>query len=131
LENDFLKTKRWVAGFSLVEILIVIVILGIIAGIGMQQYRNVSDRAKIAVAQADHQLIVSSVNLYIFKAQVLPKYPSDLDEFIEGGWSNIKDTPIVKAHSFAKKGGAVTITTRLSDIRGDEENLETTIAPNL
>jgi len=131
LENGFLKTKCGIAGFSLVEILIVIVVMGIIVGIGIQQYRNVSDGAKIAVAQADHQLIVSSVNLYFFKTQELPEDSNDLGEFLEGGWAKIKDTPIVGAHSFAKNGGAVTITTKLSEIKGDEENLETTIAPNL
>jgi len=114
-----------------VEILIVIVILGIIAGIGIQQYRNVSDRAKITVAQADHQLIVSSVNLNLCKKLKLPKSKNDLDEFIEGGWSNIKDTPIAGTHSFAKNEGPVTIKTRLGEIRGDEENLKTTIAPKL
>ncbi len=40
------KMLKHQEGFTLVELMIVVVILGILAGIGIQQYRNVQEKAK-------------------------------------------------------------------------------------
>ena len=52
-------------GFTLVELMIVVVILGILAGIGVQQYVNVQERAKGAAHNANLRIISSAANMYV------------------------------------------------------------------
>ena len=54
-------------GFTLVEILIVVVILGILAAIVIPQFTDASDEAKEATVRADLQTIRGQIEL--FKAQ--------------------------------------------------------------
>ena len=51
-------------GFTLVEILIVVIILGILAAIVMPQFTNASTRAKISSVQSTLQSIRSQLELY-------------------------------------------------------------------
>ena len=52
-------------GFTLVELMIVVVILGILAGIGVQQYTTVQERAKGAAHNANLRIISSAVDMYV------------------------------------------------------------------
>ncbi len=51
-------------GFTLVEILIVVVILGILAAIVIPQFTNASTQAKTSSMQADLQTMRSQIELY-------------------------------------------------------------------
>ena len=52
-------------GFTLVELMIVVVILGILAGIGIQQYGNVQERARKAAHEANIKVLTSAANMYL------------------------------------------------------------------
>ena len=67
-------------GFTLVELTIVVVILGILAGIGVQQYGNVQERAKGAAHNANLRIISSAVNMYVM---LDPESIEDLDDNIK------------------------------------------------
>lgn len=60
-----MRTKK--SGFTLVEILIVVVILGILAAIVVPQFTDASEQAKEASVRSDLQTIRSQIELY--KAQ--------------------------------------------------------------
>lgn len=60
-------------GFTLVEILIVVIILGILAAIVIPQFTNASQDARTSSLQSDLQTLRSQVELYKF--QHLDKYP--------------------------------------------------------
>ena len=51
-------------GFTLVELMIVVVILGILAGICVQQYGRVQDHARDIVNKANLRLIANAIRMY-------------------------------------------------------------------
>jgi general secretion pathway protein G len=61
-------------GFTLVEILIVVIILGILAAIVVPQFTDASTQAKISSIKSDLQTIRSQIELY--KAQHNPTLPA-------------------------------------------------------
>ncbi|MHC4264437.1 MAG: type IV pilin protein [Planctomycetota bacterium] len=68
-----MKAKK---GFTLVEILIVVVILGILAAIVIPQFTDASEQAKIASLRSDLQMFRSQIELY--KAQHNDELPTDV-----------------------------------------------------
>jgi general secretion pathway protein G len=60
--SDMSRTRR--SGFTLVEILIVVVILGILAAIVIPQFSNASTTAKLNSLTSDLQTVRSQVQLY-------------------------------------------------------------------
>lgn len=76
-------------GFTLVELMIVVVILGILAGIGVQQYVNVQERAKGAAHNANLRIISSAANMYVM---LEGKAPEDIDDLKEMGY--LQEVPV-------------------------------------
>ena len=60
------------AGFTLVEILIVVVILGILAAIVIPQFANASDNARQAAFKANLHHLITAGQLYLQKYGELP-----------------------------------------------------------
>ena len=66
-------------GFTLVELMIVVVILGILAGIGVQQYGRIQDQARENVNKANLRLIANAIRMYQTIKGEDPKPPESED----------------------------------------------------
>ncbi len=68
-------------GFTLIEILIVVIILGILAAIVIPQFTDASNDARVSAMVSDLQTVRSQIELY--KVQHLDEYPGT----VGGAWT--------------------------------------------
>src|SRR5437870_12407205 len=60
-----MRSMRWNArGFTLIELMIVVAIIGVLVSIAVPLYANVTARSRIAKAQADIRSLVTAVSMY-------------------------------------------------------------------
>ena len=85
--NDFARLNRRVArgerGFTLIEVMVVIVILSILAAIIVPRIMDRPDKARIVKAQADIHALESALNLYRLDNHNYPSTDAGLDALVQ------------------------------------------------
>lgn len=89
--------RKRMNGFTLVEILIVVVILGILAAIVVPQFTSASQAAVKGAIQSQLQTISSQVELYRVKEQ--GAYP-DFSGALNSGWGDLVSSDYLKEEPF-------------------------------
>lgn len=88
------KAKKMRKGFSLIELVIVVAIIGILALMILPQFNNVTEDAKKKTWQSNCQTVVSAISMYM--AGNNGEYPPDtaaLAPYLNGGWGSLTDAP--------------------------------------
>lgn len=93
--------KRVRRGFTLIELMIVVAIIGILAAVAIPNYIDATDEAKAARIQADLSAIGAAVEIYRVKHG---KYPTDLSALVSssgtGGYlKSVPKPPVDGAYS--------------------------------
>jgi general secretion pathway protein G len=83
------RRPRAERGFTLIEMLIVIALIGIIAAVAVGQYRNAIQKAKEAVLRENLYVMRTSINNYFADKG---RYPSDLYALVDDNY--LRDVPI-------------------------------------
>ncbi|MGH7325704.1 MAG: prepilin-type N-terminal cleavage/methylation domain-containing protein [Candidatus Rokuibacteriota bacterium] len=71
-------SRRDTRGFTLVELLVAMAIIGILAAIAIQQFESLSAKSRITRAQSDAKTIGTAVSVFTAHMGVLPAALTDL-----------------------------------------------------
>jgi type II secretion system protein G len=108
-------------GFTLIELMVVVAIIGILATIAISLWASLQTQARISRAQADAQTLVSAVSMYMAHMESLPTNLAALNAVVtnaagETAGPFVKSTPIQpdgwSAYSYSSaSNGSFTIST--------------------
>ena len=88
LKSAFVDRKRWLGGFTLIELMVVMAIVGILSGIGIPAYRSYIEKAKITKVISEIHLLEKEILAYAADGTL----PDTLDDIGRGNlldaWGN-------------------------------------------
>ena len=90
-----LKEKKQKNGFTLIELIIVLTLIGILVGMGLPQYKNATKRAREAALKENLAILRELINQYYTDKL---KYPASLQALVDEGYlRKIPRDPITRS----------------------------------
>lgn len=103
------KMMRNRKGFTLIELMIVVVILGILAGLAVSEFGGQSEKAQIARVKADLRTIEAAVSLYNIENS--SEFTGEVDSscaLISGNYlKKVPKSPVSGSEYYVTTGGVV------------------------
>lgn len=100
--KNFIKNQK---GFTLVELVVVIAIIGILAGIAVPRFLDATASARGAKIVADMRTIQSAEMIYYAKNAKYPTQQSDLNTLVQDGWPGVPTGKFIIAQVLRQGGG--------------------------
>jgi len=108
-------------GFTLVELLVVVAIIGILVLIAVPRFQSMTEGARRRTAEANHRLIISAITMHIANNNgAMPTSEADLNEFLStpinimNGNGTLADAhPAGALYTLTFAANSVTLTTTL------------------
>jgi general secretion pathway protein G len=96
MNNGIVKmTKKIEKGFTLIELIIVLTLIGILVGLGLPQYRNAVTRTREAVLKEDLYQMRTLINQYYTDKM---EYPGSLQTLVDENYMrSIPKDPITRS----------------------------------
>ncbi|HVN88692.1 MAG TPA: type II secretion system major pseudopilin GspG [Candidatus Binataceae bacterium] len=85
------KRRSVASGFTLIELMVVILIIGLLATIVVQNLRSATDKAKRVKAQADIAQIKSGLDRYYLDVGSYPSSDQGLNALVSSPSGNVRD----------------------------------------
>lgn len=100
--KNFIKNQK---GFTLVELVVVIAIIGILAGIAVPRFLDATASARGAKIVADMRTIQSAEMIYYAKNAKYPTAQNDFADLVQGNWPGVPTGKFIIAQVLKKGGG--------------------------
>ena len=95
--NEVGRTKKKDAGFTLIELMIVMAIIGVLAMVAVPSYIQAIRHAREAVLKEDLHTLRAAIDSYTMDKQ---KAPQSLDDLIQDGYlKTVPEDPMTKSNT--------------------------------
>ena len=105
-----MKSLKSNKGFTLVELVVVIAILGILAGIAIPRFLDATATARGAKIVADMRTLESAQTIYYAKNGQYPASNTVMKDLVQGGWPTPPTGSCIIAHTTGTLPANTTIT---------------------
>src|SRR5690554_817143 len=84
--HKLIKRAKNQKGFTLVELMVVVVIIGILVAIAVPIYNNITESAKEKALESNHRILVGAITAYRADNDGdMPGSDYSFEEYVEGG----------------------------------------------
>lgn len=111
------KTPQRQSGFTLIELMIVVAIIGILAAIAIPAYQDYTIRARVSESASVSSSVRTAVGVYFSEKDELPDSLTDLADYVSGD-SAAYETKYVSSLSVVT-GGTISVQMKTNDDDGE------------